>query len=45
MKCVQYSATGSIERISDDKASKLVKDGMAVFVPKSTWKKEVRDAN
>jgi hypothetical protein len=41
MKCIERS-TG-ITRVSEDQAEKLVKSGMAKYVAKQVWKKQVRD--
>lgn len=41
MKCIERS-TG-IARVSDDLAEKLVKGGMAKYIAKGAWKKQVRE--
>jgi len=42
MKCIKLSS-GKIERVPDERADALVSHGNASFIPKSIWKKEVRD--
>ena len=48
MKCIQWyrqHAKGrcGIDRVSDEEAREVVEAGRAVYVPKSQWKKHVRD--
>jgi hypothetical protein len=42
MKCVRLNS-GKIERINNEKAQFLVNHDSAQFIPKSIWKKEVRN--
>lgn len=42
--CVRKS-DGKVARIKRDEAESLAKEGKAEFVPRSVWKKEVRDVN
>lgn len=43
MKTVRILSTNKIERVSNEKAHELVGNEFAGYVPKSVWKKEVRD--
>lgn len=44
MKCIQYyNPHYRIVRVSDDQAHAVIKTGKAMYVPKSVWKKHVRD--
>lgn len=38
-KCVEKN-NGTVERLSDDKAAELVRDGKAKYVAKHVWKAE-----
>lgn len=38
MKCVKLLETEEVKRLPNENARKLVRDGMAVFVPKSVYK-------
>jgi len=40
MKCIRMNNRTKIERVEDTIARQLVRDGQAVYVPKSEWKKE-----
>lgn len=42
MKCIERN-TGVFTRVSEDLAEKLVKSGMAKYVTKQVWKKQVRN--
>jgi hypothetical protein len=43
-KCVRATFSPcKVSRVADDIASKAVSKGMAVYVPKHVWKREVRD--
>lgn len=43
MKCIQYP-NGSINRIMDETAYRVVREGKAIFVSKKIWKELVRDS-
>lgn len=38
MKCVRYLDNDEVRRLNNDYARKLVREGKAVFVPKSVYK-------
>ena len=38
MKCVKNMESGKVSRVSDDRASQLVKAGNVIYVPKHIWK-------
>lgn len=43
MKCIRNIKTGRVFRVTDEKAKFAVAEGAGVYVPKSVWKREVRD--
>lgn len=50
MKCIQYYPPHTLNgqrvaRVSDRDAEAEVKAGRAMYVPKATWKRVVRDAD
>jgi hypothetical protein len=38
MKCVRLKVNGTIHRVKDSVAHKLVSDGEASYIPKKEWK-------
>ena len=45
MKTIQHIESGNIIRLSDERATKRVSFGGWKYIPKSVWKKEVRDVS
>ena len=44
MKTIQHIESGHITRLSDERAAERINFGGWKYIPKSAWKKEVRDA-
>ncbi len=42
MKCISWKSDGSIQRVDNDKAARLVKQGDAKYIAKKLWKEQIR---
>ena len=39
-KCVKHYATGRVKRVSDEKATEMVKSGYYRYCPKHEWRRD-----